>query len=146
MQTRYDCPILVRQDLFVKLNKIPGQPKSDLVEYLFKVTFKQNSSQWLLGSEARAMPLFYIHCVTQIDILIVFFLQLVQFFECLSENKTWCFFRPEADSLNKKVWAQTELWGKSVPDLKIAFFKKSLVLAGTKLSMGLAWMHSLKKI
>ena len=44
----------------------------------------------------------------------------------------------EADSLNKKVWAQTELWGKSVPDLKIAFFKKSLVLAGTKLSMGLA--------
>ena len=46
--------------------------------------------------------------------------------------------RPEADSLNKKVWAQTELWGKSVPDLKIAFFKKSLVLAGTKLSMGLA--------
>ena len=45
---------------------------------------------------------------------------------------------PEADSLNKKVWAQTELWGKSVPDLKIAFFKKSLVLAGTKLSMGLA--------
>ena len=44
----------------------------------------------------------------------------------------------EADSLNKKVWAQTELWGKSVPDLKIAFFKKSLVLARTKLSMGLA--------
>ena len=53
---------------------------------------------------------------------------------------------PEADSLNKKVWAQTELWGKSVPDLKIAFFKKSLVLARTKLSMGLARMHSLKKI
>ena len=44
----------------------------------------------------------------------------------------------EADSLNKKVWAQTELWGKSVLDVKIAFFKKSLVLAGTKLSMGLA--------
>ena len=45
---------------------------------------------------------------------------------------------PQADSLNKKVWAQTELWGKSVLDVKIAFFKKSLVLAGTKLSMGLA--------
>ena len=44
----------------------------------------------------------------------------------------------EADSLNKKVWAQTDLRGKSVPDLKIAFFKKSSVLARTKLSMGLA--------
>ena len=52
------------------------------------------------------------------------------------QDQAW--LRSEANSLNKKVWAQTELWGKSVPDLKIAFFKKSLVLAGTKLSMGLA--------